>query len=62
VVQDVRMRWNYMHAMICQAELLKEAINDWVFKTPGLRALLLMEDEWKTLGEMADILEVCMST
>jgi hypothetical protein len=35
-----------------------QAIDDWVFKTPGLRALLLNEDEWKTLGEIADVLEV----
>ncbi|KAF8806990.1 hypothetical protein BYT27DRAFT_7100375 [Phlegmacium glaucopus] len=58
VVRDVRTRWNYTHAMIRRAELLQEAIDDWVFKTPGLRALLLSEDEWKTLGEIADILEV----
>jgi hypothetical protein len=35
-----------------------QAIDDWVFKTPGLRALLLNEDEWETLGKIADILEV----
>jgi len=35
-----------------------QAIDDWVFMTPGLRTLLLSEDEWKTLGEIADILEV----
>ncbi|KAI0300176.1 hypothetical protein BC826DRAFT_905589, partial [Russula brevipes] len=58
VVRDVRTRWHYTHAMIRRAELLQEAIDDWVFKTPGLRALLLTEDEWKTLGEIADILEV----
>ncbi|KIL56766.1 hypothetical protein M378DRAFT_35880, partial [Amanita muscaria Koide BX008] len=57
VVRDVRTRWNYTHAMIRRAELLKEAIDDWVFKTPGLRTLLLNEDEWKSLGEIADILE-----
>jgi hypothetical protein len=44
--------------MIRRAELLQEAIDDWVFKTPGLRALLLSEDEWKILGEIADVLEV----
>ncbi|KAF8233941.1 hypothetical protein L208DRAFT_1264556, partial [Tricholoma matsutake] len=58
VVRDVRTRWNYTHVMIHRAELLKEAIDDWVFKTPGLRALLLNEDEWKTLREIADVLEV----
>lgn len=44
--------------MIHRAELLQEAIDDWVFKTPGLCALLLTEDDWKTLTEIADILEV----
>ncbi|KAF8632686.1 hypothetical protein AX15_001739 [Amanita polypyramis BW_CC] len=43
--------------MIHQAELFQEAIDDWVFKTPGLRTLLLTEDDWKTLREIADILE-----
>ncbi|KAF8236858.1 hypothetical protein L208DRAFT_1250478, partial [Tricholoma matsutake] len=57
---DVRMCWNYTHVMIRRAELLKEAIDDWVFKTPGLCALLLNEDEWKTLREIADIREVCL--
>ncbi|KAF8238034.1 hypothetical protein L208DRAFT_1244236, partial [Tricholoma matsutake] len=58
VVQDDRMHWNYTHTMIRQAERLQEAINNWVFKTLGLQALLVNEDEWKTLGEIADILEV----
>ncbi|KAF8235445.1 hypothetical protein L208DRAFT_1257144, partial [Tricholoma matsutake] len=58
VVRDIRTRWNYTHAMICRAQILREAIDDWVFKTPGLRALLLSEDEWETLGKIADILEV----
>ena len=29
---------------------------------PGLRALLLNDDEWKTLGEIADVLEVWTNT
>ena len=74
MVRDVRTRWNYTHAMIRRAELLQEvgftyicvrtsdilfqAIDDWVFKTPGLRALLLNEDEWKILGEIGDVIEV----
>jgi hypothetical protein len=32
-----------------------QAIDDWLFKTPGLRALLLNDDEWKTLGEIAEV-------
>jgi hypothetical protein len=39
-----------------------QAIDDWVFKTPGLQTLLLNDDEWKTLGEIADVLEVWSTT
>jgi len=38
-------------------DIFVQAIDDWVFKTPGLRSLLLSEDEWKTLGEIGDIIE-----
>ena len=38
--------------------LYLQAIDDWVFKMPGLCVLLLSEDEWETLGKIADILEV----
>ena len=37
-----------------------QAIDDWVFKTPGLRALLLTEYDWRILREIADVLEVCL--
>jgi hypothetical protein len=40
------------------ADSLLQAIDDWVFTIPSLRPLLLTEDEWKTLGDIADILEV----
>jgi hypothetical protein len=50
---------NKSHSFIT-SEIHSQAIDDWVFKTPGLRALLLNEDEWKTLGEIADVLEVCV--
>jgi hypothetical protein len=40
------------------SNVLLQAIDNWVFKTPGLRTLLLNEDEWKILGEIADVLEV----
>jgi hypothetical protein len=40
------------------SDILFQAIDDWVFKTPGLQALLLSEDEWKILGEIGDIIEV----
>ena len=37
-----------------------QAIDDWVFKTPGLRALLLTEYDWEILRGIADVLEVRM--
>ncbi|KAF8224238.1 hypothetical protein L208DRAFT_1224827, partial [Tricholoma matsutake] len=57
VVRNIRTCWNYTHAMICRAQILREAIDNWVFKMPGLRVLLLSENEWETLGKIADILE-----
>ena len=43
---------------ICKIWYSLQAIDDWVFKTPGLHGLLFTEDEWKTLREIADVLEV----
>lgn len=48
---------NKLHSSIT-SDVLLQAINNWVFKILGLQALLVSEDEWKTLGEIADILEV----
>ncbi|KAF8232857.1 hypothetical protein L208DRAFT_1210637, partial [Tricholoma matsutake] len=49
--------WNYTHAMICQAQLIQEAVDDYIYQAPGLRALLLTDNDWKILGMIADILE-----
>ena len=49
---------SYTNFQTTISDILLQAIDDWVFKTPGLRALLLNEDEWDTLREIADILEV----
>ena len=38
--------------------ILDQAIDNWVFKMPGLHALLLTENDWKILRDIADILEV----
>ncbi|KAF4618026.1 hypothetical protein D9613_012868 [Agrocybe pediades] len=58
VVRDVRTRWNYTHAMICRAIILKDAIDSWVFdKAPALRGVMIGPDEWKLLGQIADFLE-----
>jgi len=33
-------------------DILLQAINNWVFKTPGLHVLLLTENEWKNWGKL----------
>ncbi|KJA13775.1 hypothetical protein HYPSUDRAFT_94428, partial [Hypholoma sublateritium FD-334 SS-4] len=57
VVRDVRTRWNYTHAMIRRAILLKESIDTWVFNSPTLRGLGLTPADWKLLTDIADFLE-----
>lgn len=58
--------------MICRALLMREvcvqdlsifltvcqAIDEWVFMTPQLRCLLLSEEDWKILSQIATILQV----
>ncbi|KAH7903480.1 hypothetical protein BJ138DRAFT_1020557 [Hygrophoropsis aurantiaca] len=59
VIRDVVTRWNYTHAMIRRALLLRKAIDKWVFEQDNLRGdLLLSNDEWKFLEQLCDILEV----
>ncbi|KAJ6477255.1 hypothetical protein DFH09DRAFT_1056581 [Mycena vulgaris] len=57
VVRDVRHRWNYTHAMIRRAELLRKAIDNWVFEQEELRPLCLSNDEWRLLSAVGDLLE-----
>ncbi|KAF8330254.1 hypothetical protein F5887DRAFT_895956 [Amanita rubescens] len=59
VIRDVRTRWNFTHAMIRRALLLREAINSWVFAVPELHGLILKPSDWSILEQIADILEVC---
>ncbi|KAJ6541398.1 hypothetical protein B0H19DRAFT_958585 [Mycena capillaripes] len=59
VVRDVRHRWNYTHAMIRCGQLLRKAIDNWVFAHEELRPLCLSNDEWKMIGVVGDLLEVC---
>ena len=40
------------------AHTLAQAIDDYVYPAPGLRALLLTDDDWKTMRKIADIHEV----
>ncbi|KAJ6537527.1 hypothetical protein DFH09DRAFT_930756 [Mycena vulgaris] len=57
VVRDVRHRWNYTHATIRRAELLRKAINNWVFEQEELRPLCLSNDEWRLLSAVGDLLK-----
>ncbi|KAG6839502.1 hypothetical protein C0991_002004, partial [Blastosporella zonata] len=52
VVQDVRTRWNYTHAMIGRAIHLREAINKWIFATPNLHGFLLSPADWEHLAKI----------
>ncbi|THV07444.1 hypothetical protein K435DRAFT_643424 [Dendrothele bispora CBS 962.96] len=58
VIRDVRTRWNYTHAMIRRGRLLREAIDEWVFRHEDLRDLTLSRDDWKQLEQIERILEV----
>ncbi|KAF7371616.1 Eukaryotic translation initiation factor 3 [Mycena venus] len=53
VVRDVRHRWNYTHAMIERALLLRKAIDTWVFEKEELQPLSL-NDNWKLLEALGD--------
>ena len=55
LLQEVGLKYTIF---ICNIWYYLQAIDDWVFNTPGLHALLLTEDKWKTLREIADVLEV----
>ncbi|KAF9003848.1 hypothetical protein BDZ89DRAFT_924393, partial [Hymenopellis radicata] len=48
-IRDVTTRWNYTHAMIERATLLREAFDQWVFERPELRVLLLSQKDWDFL-------------
>ncbi|KAJ7582415.1 hypothetical protein C8J56DRAFT_791465 [Mycena floridula] len=57
VVKDVSTCWNFTLAMIRHAELLKEAIQRWIFSYPAFHFVLPSLDDWKELHQVADILE-----
>ncbi|KAF7349955.1 hypothetical protein MVEN_01296600 [Mycena venus] len=58
VVQDVRHHWNYTHAMIERALLLRKAIDTWVFEKEELRPLFLDDNNWKLLEALGDLLKI----
>ncbi|KAJ7303738.1 hypothetical protein DFH08DRAFT_721914 [Mycena albidolilacea] len=61
IVRDVRHRWNYTHAMIKRALLLKSAINSWVIEREELAPLNLNTTEWEILEKLGNLLEVSVS-
>ncbi|KAF5332340.1 hypothetical protein D9758_017443 [Tetrapyrgos nigripes] len=58
VIRDVRTRWNYTHAMIRRARLLRSAINEWVLKHEDLLDLRLSKEDWTELEQIEKLLEV----
>ncbi|KAJ7805465.1 hypothetical protein B0H14DRAFT_3153436, partial [Mycena olivaceomarginata] len=58
VVHDVRHRWNYTHAVVECALLLKSAINNWVVKREELVSLNLNTTEWELLEKLGNLLEM----
>ncbi|KAF8347490.1 hypothetical protein F5887DRAFT_855625, partial [Amanita rubescens] len=57
VIRDVCTCWNYTHAMIQRALLLREAINAWVFEIPEFYGMMLKPSEWAVMEQIADVLE-----
>ncbi|TFK31213.1 hypothetical protein BDQ12DRAFT_561205, partial [Crucibulum laeve] len=57
VIRDVITRWNFTHAMIRRALVLRKSIDTWVFENLQLRPLFLQQHEWDMLEQLADILE-----
>ncbi|KAH9024612.1 hypothetical protein EDB85DRAFT_1894233 [Lactarius pseudohatsudake] len=51
-------RWNYTHAMIKRALLLRKAVDKWVFERDEMRDLLLSDREWKFLEQLGSVLEI----
>ncbi|KAJ7588337.1 hypothetical protein C8J56DRAFT_785995, partial [Mycena floridula] len=61
VVRDVRTRWNFTYAMIRRAELLREAIQRWIIGIPSMYCLLPSAEDWKSLNQVAQLLEASCS-
>ena len=58
VVKDVATRWNYTHAMIKRALILRKPIERWVRSYTELWNLTLLADEWVSLEKLCALLEV----
>ncbi|KAF5378354.1 hypothetical protein D9615_002986 [Tricholomella constricta] len=58
VVRDVRTRWNYTHAMIKRALMLRKAIDAWVKDRLELRPLHIKASEWDLLRDLGSLLEI----
>ncbi|KAK0430961.1 hypothetical protein EV421DRAFT_1720930 [Armillaria borealis] len=57
-IRDIITRWNYTHAMIERALILRKAIDNWVFATDELKPLLLTSAQWNMLEKLGSILGV----
>ncbi|KAH7917409.1 hypothetical protein BV22DRAFT_1026370 [Leucogyrophana mollusca] len=61
VVRDVVTCWNYTHAMIKRALMLRKAIDTWVLDCEEVQPFFLSNNEWSLLEKLAEVLEVCRS-
>ncbi|KAF5372244.1 hypothetical protein D9758_004983 [Tetrapyrgos nigripes] len=57
VIWDVRTRWNYTHAMLKRARLLRKAVNEWVHLHEEFHELTLSLNDWKWLENLENFLE-----
>lgn len=58
VIRDIVTRWNYTHAMIERALMLRRAIDRWVRDYDELAPLMLRQEDWEQLEHIKELLEV----
>ncbi|KAJ3501122.1 hypothetical protein NMY22_g19033 [Coprinellus aureogranulatus] len=56
VIRDVRTRWNSTHGMLERALLLRDAIDEWIFRTSEYSDLRLTGEDWRELEALEALL------
>ncbi|TFY61097.1 hypothetical protein EVJ58_g4726 [Rhodofomes roseus] len=57
-IRDVKTRWNWTHAMIQRALIMRKAITAWVMDHDKLHHLLLTSDDWYLLEQLESLLVI----
>ncbi|TFY70017.1 hypothetical protein EVJ58_g118 [Rhodofomes roseus] len=57
-IRDVKTRWNWTHAMIQRALIMRKAITAWVMDHDKLHHLLLTADDWYLLEQLESLLVI----